>query len=316
MESFRGKRIVVTGGSGFIGSQLTERLVKEGAYPHVIEKSALKMENLENVRSHIEFHQADICDRNKISQIISDVKPSIVFHLAACLKRERDPKIIDQLMDVNFKGTLNLLDAAKAVSVDRFIFPSTSDVYGSNKSPFVETQAIDPVSPYSLSKAAAELACKMYFKIFGVPVVILRPFLTYGPRQKPDLLIPELIISALSKKDFKMTKGEQKRDINFVDDLVDAFMAAALKKEAVGETINIGTGNMYRIVDIVKTILDIMGNPIKPDIGALKYRENEIWEMYCGNSKAKKLIGWEPKTSLSEGLEKTIKWYSENWKIN
>lgn len=312
MGIFGGRKVVVTGGTGFIGSHLTERLAAEGAAVHIIEKSDAGIKNIESVKDLVELHRIDICDSAGIGQIISDIKPSIIFHLAACLKRERDPKIIEQLMDVNFKGTLNLLDAAKAVSIDRFVFPSTSDVYGSNKSPFAETQPIDPVSPYSLSKAAAELACRMYFKTFGVPAVILRPFLTYGPRQKPDLLIPELIVSAILKKEFKMTKGEQKRDINFVDDLVDAFIAAALKKEAVGETINIGTGNMYRIVDIVENVLNIMGNPINPGIGALKYRENEIWEMYCDNSKAKRLLGWEPKTKLNQGLEKTIKWYSEN----
>ncbi len=312
MYNLRNKSVLVTGGSGFIGSHLTERLVHEGASVHVITRSE-SSDNLKFVKDKIFLHVADICDREHITKLIREIKPKKIYHLAASLKRDRDPKIIDHVMNINFHGTLNLLDAVKASDLESFVFTSTSDVYGSNKSPFYEEQQIDPINPYSLSKAAAELTCKMYFKTFGVPIVILRPFLTYGPRQKPNLLIPEIIMSALKKKEFRMTKGEQQRDINFIDDLVEALIKSSVSKEAIGETLNIGSGNKYKIVDIVETILDIMGNPIEPNVGALPYRENEVWEMYCDNTKAKKVLGWEPKTNLTDGLKKTIKWYEENY---
>lgn len=312
MEELKSKIVLVTGGAGFVGSHLVERLVKEGALVNVLVLNGENLDNLKNIKGVVEVHEADICDRGKINHIVSKIRPKKIYHLAASLKRDRDPNIIDQIMTINFKGTLNLLDASKDIGLESFVFISTSDVYGGNKSPFREDQLIDPINPYALSKAAAELICKMYFKSFGMPIVILRSFLTYGPRQKPDLLIPEVIVAGIGKKEFKMTKGEQERDINYVEDLVDALVKASITKRAIGETINIGTGKKHRIVDIVRKILDLMGNPIEPSIGALPYRPNEIWEMYCDNSKAKSVLGWEPKTSLDEGLGKTVKWYLEN----
>ncbi len=315
MEDLKNKVVLVTGGAGFIGSHLVERLLKEGAIVNIFVAAGEILENLKQVKGKITLHEADIKDRDKVAELVAKIKPKKIFHLAASLKRDRDPKIIEQIMAVNFQGTLNLLDASKNIGLESFVFISTSDVYGGNKSPFREDQPIDPINPYALSKAAAELVCKMYHKTFGVPVVILRSFLTYGPRQKTELLIPEVIVACLQKKEFKMTKGEQERDINYVDDLVDALVKASTSPKAVGETINIGTGKKYKIVDIVNKVLALMGNPIKPDIGALPYRPNEVWEMYCDNSKAKALLGWEPKTSLEEGLEKTVRWYVENYKV-
>lgn len=314
MENLKNKRVLVTGGAGFIGSHLSERLASEGCILHIVTGPVEGLENLKSVRAVANLHKADIRDREKISEIVSSINPHYVFHLAASLKRGREPEIIDEIMSINFQGTLNMLEACKNLGVEKFVFISTSDVYGSNKSPFKEDQPIDPISPYSLSKAAAELVCKMYFKTFGLPVTVIRSFLTYGPRQKPELLIPEVIVAGIKKTEFKMTKGEQERDINYVDDVVEALLKACTAKEAVGETINIGTGKKYKIVDIVKKILDLMGNPINPQIGALPYRANEVWEMYCDNSKAKRLLGWEPKTSLEEGLKKTVRWYMENYR--
>jgi nucleoside-diphosphate-sugar epimerase len=127
----------------------------------------------------------------------------------------------------------------------------------------------------------------------------------------PNMLIPELIVSGLLKKDFKATKGEQGREVNFVEDAVEGFVRAACSKKAVGEVINVGCGREYKIKEIIEKVLDLMGRPIEPLLGALPYRENEIWHMYCDNTKAKEILGWKPRHGLEQGLRKTIAWYRE-----
>jgi len=300
---------LVTGGSGFIGCNLVKRLVKYGYEVNLIVRPNSDISGLNGFKGKVKFYHGDICDADFLKRVVLNIKPDRVYHLAASIKRDRDLKVIDELMKSNFIGTLNLLDAVKNASLESFVFASTSDVYGDGEPPFKESQAINPLNPYALSKAAAEMVCKLYFKTFGVPIVVLRMTIVYGPHQKPELLIPELIIKAIKNQDFKMTGGEQERDVIFIDDVIDAFIKASSNKKAIGETINIGSGKKYKIIDIVKTILDMMGNPIIPQIGALEYRKNEIWKLYCNNKKARDLIGWKPVTSLQEGIKKTVDWY-------
>ena len=170
---------------------------------------------------------------------------------------------------------------------------------------------VDPPSPYSASKASSEMLCRVYQEAYGFPIVFLRPFNVYGEGQAPPMLIPELIHSCLKGEDIKLTEGKQTREWNYVKDIVSAMVLAAQKKEAVGRVINIGSGKEYTIRELVVKILELMGNPIQPLFGALPYREYEIWRMFCDNSLARELLGWEPKFSLEAGLERTISWYRD-----
>lgn len=189
-----------------------------------------------------------------------------------------------------------------------------SSSHGSGPVPFKEEQLSMPISPYSASKASATMFCLMYNKSLRHPIVTLRPFLTYGPNQNPTMLIPQVIISCLEKKTYKMTKGEQTRDFNYVDDVVEGYIKASTTKRAIGEIINLGWGKEYKIIDVVKKIVRMMNNPIKIEVGALPYRPGEVMHFYSSNIKAKEILGWNPKIDLDEGLKRTIEWYTENWR--
>ncbi len=312
MEGLKGKTVVVTGGAGFIGSHLSERLVAEGAEVHTLD-IVYDLRNLSSIIKKIEHHRTDICDANSVKELFADINPDKVFHLAAYINPDRNPKIIKKSMDVNFYGTLNILEGLRGTNVETIVYASTSDVYGSNKPPLREDQSPDPISPYSISKAAGETLCRHYFKTFKLPIVIMRPVLTYGPRQNAAFLIPNAIVSALRKREFKSTKGEQQRAVNFVSDTVDGFMRSSIAPKAIGDTINIGAERTHSVASIIKEIANLCGSDIDTHIGELPYRENEIWNVSCDSTKARRLLGWEQKTELRDGLKKTVEWYRNEY---
>ena len=311
MQNMQGRIVLVTGGAGFIGLHLCERLIKEGAVVHVLDL-ADDVSGLPGISNRVFYHKTDICDANAVKNVIDAVRPDKVFHLAAYINPDRSPSVIKRSMDVNFYGSMNLLEALRGTRVDSIVCTSTSDVYGSNRPPFREDQMVDPISPYSLSKVASEALFRNYLKIFGLPIVVVRPVLTYGPRQKTSFLIPQAIVCALQGHDFKSTKGEQERSINYVDDTVDGFIRASCTPEAIGEVINLGTETKHTVASIVRKIFQFCGSKTAPGIGELPYRQNEIWDASCDSSKARRILGWEPRVSLDEGLQLTIDWYRKN----
>ena len=171
---------------------------------------------------------------------------------------------------------------------------------------------LNPTSPYSFSKASATLFCRMMKNLEDIPAIIIRPFLTYGPFQSTKTLIPYVIFHALENKEIKITKGEQKREFNYVSDIVDGIIKASITPRAIGEIINLGNGRQYKIRDVVNKILSIIKPSIPLKFGALPYRKSEIWNFYCENKKAKEILGWKPTITLDKGLKLTIQWYKQN----
>lgn len=305
MSNLNGVRVLVTGGNGFIGSHLSKRLIEENADVFVIDKKKIK-----DTSDKIRYYNADITKFEDIKKIVEKIQPEKIYHLAAYADVRRIPSLMDKMLQVNVLGTVNLLNALDG-RYDCFINTGTSEEYGAGQAPFKEDQIPMPVSPYSASKVATTMICQMYNRSLGHPTVTLRPFLIYGPNQSPTMLIPQVILSCLQKKPFKMTKGEQTRDFNYVDDVIDACIKASTTKRAIGEVINIGSGKEYKIIDVVKKIVKMMKNPIKVDVGAKPYRPGEVMHFYSSNIKAKEILGWHPKVDLDEGLRRTIKWYEE-----
>jgi nucleoside-diphosphate-sugar epimerase len=301
--------VLVTGISGFIGSHLARRLLEEGTEVHGLVRESSNLWRIRDIKNQIKLHCVDLRDSDLVRKAVQDINPQKVFHMAAYVDVSRSFEVMDEMIEVNIKGTLNLLKALDGIDYDCFINTGTSEEYGDNPVPFREEQIPNPVSPYSASKVSTTMFCQMLHKTMGLPIITLRPFLTYGPMQESNMLIPSVIKKAITRERFEMTEGEQTREFNYVDDIVDGFIKASFTKKAIGEIINIGNGKEYKIRDVVFKILDIMGNPIKPLIGALPYREGETMHFYCDNTKVKELIGWHPKVSLEEGLKKTIDWY-------
>ncbi len=302
-------RVLVTGISGFICSHLARRLLEEGAEVYGLVRRSSNLWRIHDIKNQINLHYVDLRDFESVRKVVLDIEPQKIFHLAAYVDVSRSFEVMDEMIEVNIKGTLNLLRALDGIDYDCFINTGTCEEYGDNPVPFREDQVPSPVSPYSASKVSTTLFCQMLHKTMGLPIITVRPFLTYGHMQESNMLISSVIKKAVKRERFEMTEGEQTREFNYVDDIVDGFIKASVTKKAIGEIINICNGKEYKIKDVVVKILNIMGNPIEPLIGALPYRKGETMHFYCDNTKAKELLDWNPKVSLDEGLEKTINWY-------
>jgi len=336
MTSLEAVSVLVTGATGFIGSHLAERLVAEGAEVTLAVEPRASKANIVSILDRVRVHEVDLRDGQTVWQLVRKCQPSRIYHLAAVGVTEPgiDPRLAVQ---VNVMGTLNLLDALTETDCDCFVNTGTCYEYGHHTPPPPappnfgglenpvppkvggpggqhEAQTVDPINAYAASKSAAWLFCNMYHRTHGFPIVTVRPFTTYGPRQSKRALIPQTILSALRGEDLAMTGGEQTRDFTYVDDVVEGYIRASLSEKAIGQTINLGTGEERPIKGVVLKVLEFMGNPVKPLIGALPYRPREIWRLYSDSSKARELLGWQPQVSLEDGLTKTIAWYTEQFK--
>jgi nucleoside-diphosphate-sugar epimerase len=312
MSVLAGKRILVTGASGFLGSYVVKQLVAGGAKVFAVSSSvsADTPERLMDVIDHIQLLEANMRDASSLVHVVRTARPELVLHQAAFTHVGKSFSRIDENIQTNIQGTVNLLLALDG-NYERFVNIGSGDVYGDAPVPFSEDGPVDPASPYAVSKYAAERFCRMFHRAYGWPIVCLRPFNVYGPLQSPDRIIPELIISALNGHDLKMTEGRQTREFMYVEDVADVFVRSLTQPGIDGEVINISRGEEVSIRELAQTVLELMGNPVKALFGALENRPTEIWRMFGDNSKAKELLGWTPTTSLADGLTLTIDWYRQ-----
>lgn len=307
-----GNKVVVSGGSGFIGSHLVRRLLNEGAEVGVIVRygNVVKNERLSWCWDRIRVIEADLRNRGAL-EAVRRFEPEIVFHLAAYNHVGQSFTQVEECFDVNAKGTANLFDVCEGAS--RFVYISSSEVYGHQQSiPFVECMKPRPLSPYAITKYAGELYCRMKQRIENNGrTVILRPFNAYGPYQSSKAIVPELILNCLRGLPIECTKGEQTREFNFVEDLVDGFILAATLTKASPGPINLAAGEEIAIRDLVQLIAQLTESKSELRIGALPDRPTEIWRMRGDNARAKEWLGWEPRTSIKQGLRKTVEWFRE-----
>jgi nucleoside-diphosphate-sugar epimerase len=306
------KRVLVTGGSGFIGSHLVKNLLERGAKVAVMVRydDVVKNIRLANCWSSIEVIEADLRNRGAL-EAIRRFEPQVVFHLAAYHHVGQSFGQVEECFDVNAKGTANLFDVC--TSVAKFVYIATSEVYGRQETvPFVETMEPNPVSPYAITKYAGEMYCHMKQRIGGdTSIILLRPFNAFGPYQSAKAIIAELIIKCLRGEPIRTTLGEQTREFNFVANLIDGMLLAAEYKERIDGPINIAAGEEVAIRDLAYKIVELTKSHSKIEIGALPYRPNEIWRMRGDAPRARNVLGWWPRVSLDEGLVITADWYRE-----
>jgi nucleoside-diphosphate-sugar epimerase len=306
---------LVTGGSGFIGRHLVRALSARGDRVAVIGRRSPSELRKGVFPPGVVYERGDLAEPGVADDVIRRLRPDRVFHLASSTDVTRDLKILDEQFRVNQTAAVQVALASREHDVGRLIHVGTCEEYGNGPAPFRETQDPAPVSPYSAAKVAATAFVRMLCSSFGLRAVVVRPFLTYGPEQESNLLVPALIRCAMRGRDFPMTAGEQTRELNYVTDIVDGFLRAGDAPGVDGQIINIGCGEPRRIRDIASLVLDLMGNPIRAEFGKLPYRPGETWEFYCANDRARTLLGWAPKVSLEEGLQVTIAWYREHERI-
>jgi NAD dependent epimerase/dehydratase len=310
-----GKKILVTGADGFIGSHLTEMLVKRGA--HVKALSYYNSSNdwgwLEDIDCHddVEVVTGDVRDPHYCKYITKDV--DIIFHLAALIAIPYSYIAPDSYVDTNVKGTLNICQAALENGCNRIIHTSTSEVYGTAKYvPIDEKHPLQPQSPYSASKIGADAIAKSFYNAFDLPLVIARPFNTYGPRQSARAVIPTIITQIASgKRQIKLGDLRPTRDMNYVEDTCRGMIALAECEKAIGETVNIGSNFEISIKDLVNLIKEIMQSDIEivTDKKRLRPENSEVFRLWCDNTKINELTDFIPKYSIQGGLKKTVDWF-------
>ena len=316
------KRALVTGADGFIGSRLIEMLVKKG-----YQVKALSQYNsfnnwgwLEDVdcKGKIEILTGDIRDPHYCKHITRGV--DVIFHLAALIAIPYSYIAPDSYVDTNIKGALNICQAAKENGNIRVIHTSTSEVYGTAQYvPIDENHPLQPQSPYSATKIAADAMAMSFYNAFDLPVTIARPFNTYGPRQSARAVIPTIITQIASGvKEIKLGDVTPTRDFNYVDDTCRGFIALAECDESIGETINIGSNFEISVGDTLNLIKELMDSDVKfvTDEQRIRPEKSEVFRLWCDNTKIEKLTGFKPQVSIQEGLKRTIDWIirPENFK--
>ena len=309
--------VLVTGADGFIGSHLTEMLIKCGAKVKGLSlynsfNNWGWLEDIENMGS-IEVINGDIRDPHFVKTITRDV--DAVFHLAALIGIPYSYIAPDSYVQTNVTGTLNILQASLDNGVKKVIHTSTSEVYGTARYvPINEAHPLQPQSPYSATKIAADAIAMSYFNTFNLPLTIARPFNTYGPRQSARAVIPTAITQILSgKKSIKLGSLTPTRDFNYVEDTCRGFLALAECDSAVGEVVNIGSNYEISIGDTIKLIADIIGSDIEilNDDVRIRPDKSEVERLWCDNTKIRNLTGYQPEINLEEGLKRSVTWFSD-----
>ncbi|MGM8060730.1 NAD-dependent 4,6-dehydratase LegB [Vogesella indigofera] len=310
------KKVLVTGADGFIGSHLTELLVKEGYAVRALSQynSFNHWGWLEDVEcsKEIEVLSGDVRDPHYCKHITKDV--DLVFHLAALIAIPYSYVAPDSYVDTNIKGTLNICQAALENGVQRLIHTSTSEVYGTAQYvPIDEKHPLQPQSPYSASKIGADAMAMSFFNAFNLPLTIARPFNTYGPRQSARAVIPTIISQIASgKKEIKLGDITPTRDFNYVTDTCRGFLALARSDKAIGETVNIGSNFEISVGDTLNLIRELMHSDVLfiTDEQRIRPERSEVFRLWCDNRKIHELTGFEPAYSIRDGLQATVEWFT------
>jgi dTDP-glucose 4,6-dehydratase len=315
----RRKRVLVTGGAGFISSNVIRHLLEATEYD-VVSLDALtyagNLENLADVMSHerLAFVHGDIRNADLVAEIVAKV--DVIVNAAA--ESHVEKSILEgasEFVTTNVEGTQVLLDAVRAAPVERFVLISSSEVYGTAESdPMDEEHPLNPRSPYAATKAGADRLAYSYFVTYGLPVVILRPFNNYGPRQHWEKVVPRFVTSALSDEPLTVHgDGHASRDWLYVEDDAEAIVAAieADLDAVAGEVINVATGVDVSVSGIADLVLDVLGKPASLK-SYVDERPGQVDRHIGSTEKAERLLGWRARTSFAEGLERTVAWYREN----
>jgi NAD dependent epimerase/dehydratase len=312
-----GKRVLVTGAAGFIGSHLTESLAKQGcqvkALVHYNATSYIANLNHvpKDILQDIDIVFGDIQDSHFCQKLTRRV--DIVFHLAALIGIPYSYVAPSSYVQTNITGTVNLLNAALKNNIEHFIHTSTSEVYGTALyKPIDEKHPLQGQSPYSASKIGADKLVESYCRSFELNATVLRPFNTFGPRQSLRAVIPTIVTQAIKSNKVLVGSLSPKRDLTYVLDTADAYLKAAGRTDICGETIHFGTGTFYSIGDVIEAVSRILGKELEPveDRDRIRPERSEVMELLCDYAKAKEMLDWTPSHNLEDGLRKAIEFYS------
>ena len=317
-QDWSGKRVVVTGAGGFIGSHLTERLVTLGAETTAFlrynsrAETGLLEDCPEDVRTQIHVVWGDLRDPDSVRRALN--KAEVVFHLGALVGIPYSYESPRQYVDANVLGTLNVLEAVRSAEVGRLVQTSTSEVYGTPLyTPIDEKHPLQGQSPYSATKIGADKLAESFYRTYALPVTTLRPFNTFGPRQSARAILPTIIRQALEQSDVRLGNLAPVRDMNFVADTVDGFVRIARCDAALGRVVNIGSGKGLTVGSMVDGVSKALGKQLnvmsEPD--RIRPATSEVDALIADATLAHELFGWRSATSFEHGLKATIEWFSK-----
>ena len=311
-------RVLVTGAGGFIGSHLCELCLAEGAqvraFVHYNSRNDWGMLEDLDIRKlkEIEIATGDLRDHDAVRRAVSGC--NYVFHLGALIGIPYSYVNPVDVVSTNVIGSLHVMQACLESGVDRLVQTSTSEVYGTAQYvPMDESHPIHPQSPYAASKVGSDKLAESYHRSYNLPVTILRPFNTYGPRQSPRAVIPAIITQALGSGTIRLGSLEPRRDLTFVTDTARGFVSAAVSSPAVGQTIQLGSDRETSVRELVDLIGKILGRRLKvvSEAGRCRPRASEVERLHASNRRAAELLHWQPRVSLEKGLEKTVAWFTK-----
>jgi nucleoside-diphosphate-sugar epimerase len=308
------RRVLVTGAHGFIGSHLTRALLEEGYEVGILKRETSNLSRIRDIADHISSYSADLRDPSSVQKAVEKARPEAIVHLATYYAVEHRPEEVGVMMDTNVKGTIALLEASRDRRISLFLNMSTCAVYREKEVPLEETDPVSPQNLYALTKLQAEDACRFYNDRLEVPTATLRLFPPYGPADNERRLIPYVIRGLLAGSDVQLTTGTQKWDFVYVDDVVAALLAALSRPEKAvsAGTMNVATGDPRSVLDLVTQLHAMLGSKGNLLWGAIPHRRNEVWYNSGSPEKIRSVLGWKPKTSLDDGLRRTVAWLKDH----
>jgi nucleoside-diphosphate-sugar epimerase len=311
MSSLRQKKVLITGSTGFIGANLVQRAVGAGSDVYILTRKLSNTWRINDKLEDVTRYIVDLSDQDSLGSAILSIKPDIIYHTAA-YGGNPSQKDFMKIIESNYIGTANLVNACKKVGFDLFVNTGSSSEYGIKGSPMRENDLLEPVNEYAVSKSAATLYSQFVARTEKLPIVTLRLFSPYGCYEGSTRLIPSVILDCIRKKNPKITSLSFVRDFIFVDDVIEAYLKILDASEIGGEIINIGSGRQHSIGDAVNKIIELTGNEVEPETGGVPRWPNEPEKWVADISKAKRLLNWTPKYDFTRGLAASVEWFKEN----
>jgi nucleoside-diphosphate-sugar epimerase len=313
--SWAGSRVLITGGNGFIGSNLVRRLVDCGASVSVVVRPGSDLWRLRGMESHLRVYWADVTDAVAVLRIVSELRPDVVFHTAVKGGHPRSAGESAVILHTSVFGTFSILEACLQAGVPRIVHLGGSTEYRTSAEAMDETVPLEPDTFRGVAKALASHLVAYYARSRGLPVCILRPFSVYGPWESMERFIPRLLVAALTGEELALAGPGFRHDFVFVGDLVEAMLRAGLASLAPGQILNIGSGEEYTNEEMVDTVSRLVGRPVKVKLGAHPPSPTDRPHWRADASLAKRLLGWQPRYGLAEGLAVHLRWMRDYLEI-